>query len=240
MISVTEYLELPAEIRRKTDLIPKPRGRYRSREVRKKWRSDPEGMLEYLREHHLDSAGKIVKHRKMVNRNAPTVDDLVHAYGSWKNAQNAAFGAPIHDPFKPEPTPSPMYLITTALRYNLRNREAWCEARKTDDLVPSIAAVRRQFGTFTRMKLCARMLSIEWGLEAYMKLAKRKGRLLTVREMMSNGINLTEILSAHGTLADRNWLLRRLMKIAEQRKSVMDEWDFFPRDIAASEAPQNT
>lgn len=90
------------------------------------------------------------------------------------------------------------------------------------------------------MKLCARMLSIEWGLEAYMKLAKRKGRLLTVREMMSNGINLTEILSAHGTLADRNWLLRRLMKIAEQRKSVMDEWDFFPRDIAASEAPQNT
>ena len=235
MISVTDYLELPAEVRRKTDLLPKPRGKYRSLAVREEWRSDPEALIEYLREHELNSASKVQKNRRAHQADSPTVSDFVRAYGSWKTAKETAFGRPIINHFTPEPTPSANYLISAALTYDLKTRDRWCEARKSNDLVPSIAAVRRQFGSFTKLKLCARMVSPEWGLEAYMSLARRKGRLLTANEMMRNGINLSQILACHGKLADRNWLLRKMMKIADQRETQRREWDFFPRDIASSE-----
>jgi hypothetical protein len=91
------------------------------------------------------------------------------------------FGKPIVDPFTPDVTA--IYCVKTAIYYGLKTRDAWCAARRTNDLVPSLYQVKKEFGTFSRMKLCCRMLNPSWGMEALLKLAKKRGRLLTATEM---------------------------------------------------------
>lgn len=221
MMTVNEYLMLPAEVRRTIDLTPKPRGRYRSRSVREKWRSDEEKLIAYLCDQDLKSAGQLKRHRRR-HRDGPTVDDYIAAFGSWQAAKEAAFGKAPPEPFTPEVTAT--YIVKTAIMFDLRTRDAWLEARRQSDAVPSINQVRKEFGTFTKLVRVCRMASTEWGLERYLELAKQKGRLLTAYEMMENGINLTELSRLHGGRGNRNWFLGKMLKMYESRTVQNSEW----------------
>lgn len=174
-MKVDDIIRMPGAMKRRFRLFGKIR---RRRRARKAFSRDE--LLEYMRKGGFRSA-RVMMAKRLDGE--PTEWDYRKEFGFWSKAVEAAFGKQIL------PTVDSMYLVVTALKFNIRTYEQYMVARKKDPIVfPSVRAVRREFGTFGNFFWCVRAKDFESTMKEYLKLSRRLNRRPTMDECHTAGV----------------------------------------------------
>jgi len=164
------------------------RGRYRKKQ-RTLTDSD---LIRHLIDNDLRTTGKLRAHRK-AQPDSPTLYDYIKAFGSWRQAQTSAFGPP--PPFTAPIKPSREYLAQCVNLFNLRHRQDWINARKTDSVtIPSLFWIRYHYGSFRCLVAQADKLSLSKQMDAYIALTLQLKKQPTVIQCRQNDIPISSLI----------------------------------------------
>ena len=190
-MTLDEFLALPRERRHEVKLQDRKtrRGSY---EPRRSYTRDE--LVTFLREHKVVSSRDLQKKRQ---RGDPSVHHFIAAFENWNSAMEASFGPRIPE-LQIDVTPK--YLVQCVVQLGLWTYGKWIEAhRKSPRIVPSIAAVRREFGgKFTLLRRFAEQQSWKRPLTRYLKLREEFGRFPRVREAAEAAIDLKSLIRHWG------------------------------------------
>ena len=174
-----DIIKLPPKIRRRLRLWG-PKRKYR-KEKRRSYSSDE--LSDYLRRHDIRSSRLLMARRK---RGDPTVDDFRKAFGSWRNAVEAAFGKA---PFQPDI--DEMYVVKAAVMYDIRTYRDYLKMRKAHpDVLPSVQFVRSRFSSVREFLAFVRWVSLKQTVDGYMSLWRKLGRRPLVDDCTTAGLHL--------------------------------------------------
>jgi len=171
-------LNLPARQMRRLRLMWTPK-----RIRRKCGKFSRDELLDYMRKNNIRSRRKLDVYRKDGD---PLPSTYSGEFGSWGAALKAAFGSPIV-----KPSLDKEYVVKSALMMGIITYNQYVEARKKNpDILPSIWAVLKMFGSFARFASNVRALSFKETMDAYSRLWRRLGKAPSFTECKRAGINL--------------------------------------------------
>lgn len=184
-MDINKLIESLPTDRKSRSWRPRRRGAYMRRPVR-----PPDDLLAYLVKNRIRTTGDLRKYRQPTD---PTLYDYVKQWGSWKEAQIAAYGAPLL--FTAPTRPSADYLLRCVLSFNLWTRDAYCRARRENpEVIPSVYWCKRLFGgRFDNLKWAAEKVSVTRCWEKYLSLSRRLGRQPTADDCRQYGLDMTPL-----------------------------------------------
>ena len=180
---VDRLLELPPKKLKIWSDKRKGRHRYKRRDRPERTK---EQLAEYLRKQGFKTRKELRNGR---GEGDPTDDDYWKAYGSWTAATKEIWGVQPLDR---------KYVIKSIIEFNLWSYDKYRKARlKRPDVLPSIYAVEKEFGSWAILKEMASAMSLRKTLQAYMELKRRLGKTPTRKDCQIAGIILDAALKIH-------------------------------------------
>lgn len=188
-------------------------GKPQSRKTEKRKNFSQDELLDYLRRYGIRSAGCLESKRQ---KGEPKVYDYIKCFGSWKKAAEAAFGKQI------VPTVDAMYVVESALLFDVNSYEQYLAVRKKNPVVfPSVYHVRKEFGTFSEFIHCVRRKSLARTLDGYLKLGRRLKKTPTLEDCRTAGVAVDSWMWYFQTMKDLHRMAMRMeSEKASEEKSL--------------------
>ena len=195
VLSPDDILKLPDEIRKtiRLDLRAKrKRGIRRRRPIRCPEFTRAE-LIDYVRRNNFRKVSQVFAASGNGN---PTLWCFQKNFGTnfWSLVKQEAF-SPDSIRFKWHDDIDAGYLMKLVLEFGLWTRDKYEKARLAhSDIVPPLNRIREKWGTFRRMKICARRYSIKIMLDEYLKLSRRLGRIPSVEDCKQNEVYIDKVI----------------------------------------------
>jgi hypothetical protein len=171
------------------------RCRNKPRVQRKKMTRDE--LINYLRVNKIKTSRDLEQKRK---HRDPNTYDFRKEFGNWQDALDAAFGTDKVIFSLERDMDDPAYMIDVVIMFDLWTAKAYEKARRRfPDLIPSFSRVKKQWGRFSNLKICAQARSTKKTFAAYLKLSKKLKHWPTKAECEEAGISITKLLEFFGS-----------------------------------------
>jgi len=171
--------------------IPKRRRNSRRRRRERPERTK-EQLADYLREKGFKTRDQLRAGRR---EGDPTDTDYRRVWGSWTEAVKEIWGRPIDRAFVAKGVIQ--FELWTTRAYQAKRKEL--QEKQLTDILPSLRAVYREFGSWSALKRIARAMSLEKVLDDYIALKRKLGRRPKVEECAAAGIVLEKALEIYRT-----------------------------------------
>jgi len=146
-----------------------------------------EQLVEYLREKGFTTRDGLRSGR---GEGDPTDDDYRCEYGSWTEAMKEIWNRKPLDR---------KYVAKSIIEFGLWTREGYERSReRRPDVLPSMYAIRREFGSWGVLKEIASVMSLKKTLQAYMELKRRIGKRPTREDCRIAGIEIGTAIKMYG------------------------------------------
>lgn len=189
VLNPDEILRLPDQIRKsiRLDLKSKRKRGIRRRTPVKSPEFTRAELIDYIRKNNFRKLSQVFA---ASGNGRPTLWCFQKNFGTsfWSKVKQEAF-SPDSIRFKWQDDIDAGYLMKLVLEFDLWTRDKYEKARLTHpSIVPPLNRIREKWGTFRRMKICARRYSIKIMLDEYLKLSRRLGRIPSVEDCKENGV----------------------------------------------------
>ena len=213
MFDVHAFLALSPARRKRLRATPKLR---RRRRIESDW--SEEELVAHLQVNNLKSSRQVERYSRE-NADAPRLSDYRKHWRLWSEAVKSAFGPPLPS-FDPEPTPN--YLVSTVLYFDIRSRDEYLQRRRErPDLVHSIHHVREVFGCWSDLRYASDQRHLQKLADEYLRLHRRLGRRPTNEDIRKANFDVETLkqLLGHGKW-ELDELFSDLMQASGKMKST--------------------
>jgi hypothetical protein len=183
--------------------IPKRRRNSRRRRRERPERTK-EQLADYLREKGFKTRDQLRNGR---DEGDPTDTDYRREWGSWTAAVKEVWGKPIDRAFVAKGLIQ--FELWTARAYQAKRKE-----RPYSEILPSLRAINKEFGSWSALKRIARAMSLGKVLDDYIALKKKLGRRPKLEDCKAAGIVLEKALEIHRTKRAFDMFIDDLEKIS--------------------------
>jgi len=189
-LNVDKILEMSPERRRRLRLVHRNRPRVKRDKLTR------DELINYLRVNKIRTSRDLEAKRKSRD---PNTYDFRKVFGTWQTALDVAFGTNKVIDFKYD-MDDPAYMIDVVVMFDLWTCKKYEEARRRfPDLIPPFRRVKKQWGRFSNLQICARARSSKATFASYLKLSKKLGHWPTKKECMDVKIDITNLVEFFGS-----------------------------------------
>ena len=178
-------------MRNPDDILAAPRHvRARLRLARKPRKHNTEDRGPFTRDdllRHMRAKGKASSRKYAASKlpYEPAVYDYWKEFGSWRRAQEEAFGRDVHEVSEVDHK----YIYDVIIQFDIWTVAQYEKKRaEWPDVMPSMHVLKREWGRWSNVKTCARRHAVALVIDDYLNLWRRLGRKPTLSDCRGDGL----------------------------------------------------